>query len=99
MPKEKDKDYTTVTLPRSEYEKLVKLRDELMKRPDYSWVGTIGLGAFIGFILGLAANSTKRPMFTCGNCGTQIDLTGWNKPNLQCPKCKQVYIRQPQPQT
>jgi len=91
---EKDKEYTTVTLPRSEYDKLVKLRDELKERPDYSWVGTIGLGAFIGFILGVAANATKRPMFMC-KCGTQIDLTGWNKPNLQCPRCKQVYIRQP----
>lgn len=55
------------------------------------------LGLASLFVLrGLAAD---RSRFTCGNCGTQIDVTGWNKPILQCPRCREVYVRQPQPQT
>jgi len=35
------------------------------------------------------------PMFPCGKCGTLIDLRGWNQPYFSCPRCGQIYVRQP----
>lgn len=54
--KEKDSDskYINMRVLKSEYTKLKKAREELQKSPDYSWVGNLALGAFIGIVAGLA---------------------------------------------
>jgi len=88
-----EKEYTTITLPRQEYERLSRFKEDLEHRPDYSWVAGLGLGAFIGFITGLAASATRRSIFTCGTCGTQTDLTNWGEPTFACPRCGTVYIK------
>jgi hypothetical protein len=77
---------TTITLPRKEYDKLCKFKDELGKREEFSWVSALGVGAFVGFVVGLAAIGANREVFTCV-CGKQIDLTGWKEDRFQCPSC------------
>jgi len=58
-----------------------------------------GLLVVLGFVaaalvLGLLV-LIALPMFACGKCGTPIHLTGWNQPYFNCPKCGQIYVRQP----
>ena len=86
-------DYTTITLPRKEYEKLTRFKEDLEHRPDYSWVVGLGLGAFIGFMTGLAESAARRSIFTCGVCGTQTDLTNWRDPTFSCPRCGAAYVK------
>jgi len=92
--KESGNGNTTITLPRKEYEKLSKFKEDLERRPDYSWVAGLGLGAFIGFMTGLAANAARRSILTCGVCGTQTDLANWHEPTFACPRCGTTYIKQ-----
>jgi predicted RNA-binding Zn-ribbon protein involved in translation (DUF1610 family) len=97
--KKKGADYTTITIPRIEYEKLVNFKEKLGMRPDYSWVAGLGLGAFIGFMIGLAAIAAKRSIITCGRCGTQIDVTELSHDSFKCPNCGQEFVRLSQPKT
>ena len=41
-------------VPKAEYEKLKEVRDKLKTNPDYSWVESLALGAFIGLLAGYA---------------------------------------------
>jgi hypothetical protein len=82
----KEKDYTTITLLRKDYNKLVKFKKELEERDDYSWIAALGLGTFVGFLIGLASDATNRPFFIC-NCGKRIDLGQWTGTKLSCPNC------------
>jgi hypothetical protein len=90
MPAKKEKDYTTITLPRKDYDKLLKFKKELEGRDDFSWVAALGLGAFVAFMIGLASDAAKRPLLTC-SCGVKIDLTQWKGEEFTCPKCSRKY--------
>ena len=46
--------YVSLRIPKSEYDKLKDLRGRMEKKPDYSWVGSLALGAFVGLAAGLA---------------------------------------------
>ena len=46
--------YVSLRVPKSEYDKLKDLRGRMEKKPDYSWVGSLALGAFVGLAAGLA---------------------------------------------
>jgi len=46
--------YVSMRIPKTEYDKLRNARAELKKNPEYSWVGSLALGAFVGLIAGLA---------------------------------------------
>jgi len=46
-------EYINLRVPRSEYDKVKKLRDQMKKNPSYSWAGGLALGAFIGLIAGI----------------------------------------------
>ena len=52
-------------------------------------VANLGLGGFIGFVIGLAAGglaaSTKQLVFTCTACKTSVDVTNWKEPRFSCP--------------
>jgi len=95
----KGADYTTITIPRIEYQKLVNFKEKLGMRPDYSWVAGLGLGAFIGFMIGLAATAARRSIVTCGQCGTRVDVTELNHKSFRCPTCGQEFVRQPEAET
>jgi len=41
-------------IPRTEYEKLKQARESLKENPDFSWVESLALGAFIGLLAGYA---------------------------------------------
>jgi DNA-directed RNA polymerase subunit RPC12/RpoP len=92
----KEADYTTITIPKREYQKLVNLKEELGKRSDYSWVAGLGLGAFIGLMIGFMATATKRSIVTCGSCGTQVDITELKQESFQCPNCGRLFLKPPQ---
>src|SRR5437016_1949672 len=105
MPPEKKRvvtvrsnDNTTITLRRTEHAKLTKFKEDLEKREEYSWVANLGLGGFIGFVIGLAAGglaaSSRQLVFTCNACKTRVDVTNWKEPRFSCPKCGQQYVRQ-----
>jgi len=49
-----DSKYISMRVPKAEYEKLKNAREQLKKNPDYSWVGSLALGAFIGLLAGYA---------------------------------------------
>ena len=51
--KKDDPKYVSLRVPKSEYDKLKKLRAKMEDRPDYSWVGSLALGAFVGLAAGL----------------------------------------------
>jgi len=42
------------------YDKLRKAREELQHNPNYSWVGSLALGAFVGLVAGLAIRELTR---------------------------------------
>jgi len=46
--------YVSMRVPKTEYDKLRNARKELQQNPDYSWVGSLALGAFVGLVAGLA---------------------------------------------
>lgn len=46
-------EYINLRVPRSEYEKVKKLREQMKKKPAYSWAGSLALGAFIGLMAGI----------------------------------------------
>ena len=93
MPARKGKVYTTITLPQKDYDRLVSFKKELEKRDDFSYVAALGLGAFIGFMIGFASDAAKHPFFAC-TCGRRIDLTQWRGGEFMCPNCRRKY---PQP--
>ena len=41
-------------IPKKEYESLKEARDSFKENPDYSWVESLALGAFIGLLAGYA---------------------------------------------
>jgi len=49
-----DSKYINMRVPKKEYEKLKKAREKLQHDPDYSWVGSLALGAFVGLVAGVA---------------------------------------------
>ena len=51
---EDDPKYVSLRIPKSEYNKLKNLREKMGDKPDYSWVGSLALGAFVGLAAGLA---------------------------------------------
>jgi PHP family Zn ribbon phosphoesterase len=90
MPAKNSKEYTTITVPRKDYEKLLKFKKQLEDRDDFSWVTALGLGAFVGFMISLASDATNRPFLIC-NCGSRIDLTQWNGEEVKCTNCGRSY--------
>jgi len=48
-----DPKYINMRVPKSEYDKLKEVREQLQKNPDYSWVSNLALGAFIGLVAGM----------------------------------------------
>lgn len=46
--------YVTMRVPKTEYEKLKKVKNQLRQDPDYSWVESLALGAFVGLLAGYA---------------------------------------------
>ncbi len=54
MSEDSESKYISMRVPKTEYEKLKDARDQLKKNPDYSWVGSLALGAFIGLLAGYA---------------------------------------------
>ena len=52
--------YVSMRVPKTEYDKLRRAREELQQNPDYSWVGNLALGAFVGLIAGLAIRELTR---------------------------------------
>ena len=46
--------YVSMRIPKTEYDKLRNARAKLKQNPDYSWVGSLALGAFVGLIAGIA---------------------------------------------
>lgn len=52
--KETDPKYVSMRVPKAEYDKLRKVREEMQHNPDYSWVSSLALGAFVGLVAGLA---------------------------------------------
>ena len=54
MEESKEPKYVSMRVPKAEYDKLRRVREELQQNPDYSWVGSLALGAFVGLVAGLA---------------------------------------------
>ena len=54
MKEPEEPKYVSMRVPKSEYDKLRNARKELQLNPDYSWVGSLALGAFVGLVAGLA---------------------------------------------
>ena len=52
--------YVSLRVPKSEYDKLKDLRGCMEKKRDYSWVGSLALGAFVGLAAGLALERLTR---------------------------------------
>ncbi len=52
--KDSDPKYVSMRVPKAEYDKLRKVREEMQRNPDYSWVSSLALGAFVGLVAGLA---------------------------------------------
>jgi len=52
--------YVSMRVPKTEYDKLRKAREELQHNPNYSWVGSLALGAFVGLVAGLAIRELTR---------------------------------------
>ena len=57
---ESEPKYVSLRVPKSEYDKLKDLRGRMEKKPDYSWVGSLALGAFVGLAAGLALERLAR---------------------------------------
>lgn len=54
MVKKKDKKeegYTTIRVPVSVKEQAEKLKAHLESRPEYKWIGTLALGAVLGYAI------------------------------------------------
>ena len=54
MSEDSESKYISMRVPKTEYKKLKDARDQLKKNPDYSWVESLALGAFIGLLAGYA---------------------------------------------
>ena len=54
--------YVNMRVPKAEYDKLKQVREQLKKNPEYSWVESLALGAFIGLLAAYVLNeiSSKR---------------------------------------
>ena len=52
--------YTTVRVPIEVKEKAERLKETLQKREDLKWVGTLALGAVIGYALAKILEDEKR---------------------------------------
>lgn len=52
--------YVSMRVPKTEYDKLRNARKELQQHPDYSWVGSLALGAFVGLVAGLAIKELTK---------------------------------------
>lgn len=64
--------YVSLRVPKSEYDKLKDLRGSMEKKRDYSWVGSLALGAFVGLAAGLALERLTKS-------GEDEDEGGGNK--------------------
>lgn len=60
MGKSEEPKYVSMRVPKTEYDKLRKAREELQQNPDYSWVSSLALGAFVGLIAGLAIKELTK---------------------------------------
>ncbi len=56
-----DPKYVSLRVPKSEYDKLKRLRAKMEGKPDYSWVGSLALGAFVGLAAGLVLKRLSEP--------------------------------------
>ena len=56
-----DPKYVSLRVPKSEYDKLKRLRAKMEDKPDYSWVGSLALGAFVGLAAGLVLKRLSEP--------------------------------------
>jgi len=56
----RDSKYINMRIPRTEYEKLKQARESLKENPDYSWVESLALGAFIGLLAGYAVKKLSE---------------------------------------
>ena len=52
--------YVNLRVPKTEYDKLKQVRDQLKKIQEYSWVKNLALGALIGLLAGLVMNEITR---------------------------------------
>lgn len=53
MPESEAEEYINMRIPRTEYEKIKEVREQLKKKSDYSWAGSLALGAFVGLMAGI----------------------------------------------
>ena len=56
MPDYDPDEFINMRIPRTEYEKIKEVRDRLKKKSDYSWAGSLALGAFVGLMAGIVIN-------------------------------------------
>lgn len=56
MPESDADEYINMRIPRTEYEKIKEARNKLKKKSDYSWAGSLALGAFVGLMAGIVIN-------------------------------------------
>ncbi len=49
--KQEDDKYTTIRVPVKVKEQAEKLRAHLQSRPEYKWIGTLALGAVLGYAI------------------------------------------------
>ena len=55
-----DSRYVNVRVPKTEYEKLKKVRSQLSSNPKYSWVESLALGALVGFVAGMVIEEITK---------------------------------------
>lgn len=53
MPESDADEYINMRVPRTEYEKIKEVREKLKQKSDYSWAGSLALGAFVGLMAGI----------------------------------------------
>lgn len=49
--KDEDEGYTTIRVPISVKKQAEKLKAHLQSRPEYKWIGTLALGAVLGYAI------------------------------------------------
>lgn len=60
MSERSDSRYINLRVPRTEYEKLKTVKDQLKNDPKYSWVGSLALGALIGLVAGMVIDELQK---------------------------------------